>query len=150
MNETPMKTRPLSPETVFLREQYYAAKTGQSDLMDGWARDLLKLELAIPGLYATVLKLVEGSEARAPASPLLFGVFGCWGAALLITVVALVPRGWRVDESKVKAHPAGEQEPLSLEGFFSKTAEYKRRLLVIATFLFFAGLFLAALMSIGR
>ena len=117
MTDTPIKTEPPSPETQFLREQYYAAKTKQSDLMDAWARDLLKLELAIPGIYAAVLKFVEGSSAKAPDSPLLFGVFGCWGVSLLITVVAIVPRAWKVDVAKVKAIPrirSGIQAAISI------------------------------------
>ena len=116
--------------------------------MDKWARDLLKLELAIPGIYVTALKFIEGSSAKAPASPLLFATLGCWGLSLLITVVALIPRKWKVDVTKVKADPDGEKELLSLEGFFSKSAGYKRRLLVTSTILFFIGLFLAALMTI--
>lgn len=150
MTDEIIQTHPPSTETTFLTAQYYAAKAGQSDLMDQLARDLIKLQLAIPGIYAAALKLIEGSDATVSSSPLLFAVVGCWGVSLLLTVISLIPRRWKVDTSKIKASPDGaETEPFSLEGFFSKTAAYKRGFLLVSTMLFFVGIGMAAFLTVG-
>lgn len=150
MSDSPMPTKPLSSETKFLREKYYAAKTSQSELMDQLARDLIKLELAITGIYTAVLKLVEGADAVMPEPLMIYWVFGFWGTSLLLTLISLFPRQWMVDTSKVKPGPNGEGEILSLEGFFQKSAAYKRSLLMGSAVIFFVGLFMATWMILRR
>ena len=76
-DDPPVPTRPLADEDTFLQQKYQESIVNQADLMDKLATQLITLELAIPGLYATVLKLVQGDEATLPANPwLLYLTFG--------------------------------------------------------------------------
>ena len=61
----------------------------------------------------------KGKDATVPASLWLAAVFGCWGLALPLTVLSLIPRRWAVDTAKIKSSSDNEVEPLSIEGFFS-------------------------------
>ncbi|MBL8046186.1 MAG: hypothetical protein JNL09_06580, partial [Anaerolineales bacterium] len=63
MSNQPISTRPLNDNEKLLRTKYYESLAAQSDLMDKLAERLLPIQLAIPGLYATVLKLVGGDTA---------------------------------------------------------------------------------------
>ncbi|MEJ1298218.1 MAG: hypothetical protein RPU34_12520 [Candidatus Sedimenticola sp. (ex Thyasira tokunagai)] len=62
MNNHPIITSPPSSGEVLLRERFTDEITGQPERLDALARQLLTLELAISGLYATVLKLIHGKE----------------------------------------------------------------------------------------
>ena len=59
----PLPTRPLYGSENVLREKFAASIAGQSELMDRLAQQLISIELAIPGSYAAVLKLVAGEQA---------------------------------------------------------------------------------------
>ena len=69
MPKKPISTRPLTDNESFLRQKFVETITAQSDLMDKLAERLLTLELAIPGVYATGLKLVGGDKAIMSISP---------------------------------------------------------------------------------
>ena len=145
MTNQPLATRPPNTYEVKLKEKYAESFAKQSDLMDKLAQQLLTLELAIPGLYATVLKLVAGDEATVPINKLLYVTFGLWVVALALTLLALMPRAWKVNIEVMQQDPNSTTGELGLKDFFVKSAHYKRNLLVVATFLFFAGIALAAL-----
>lgn len=145
MSDQPISTRPLSDDEKLLRTKFYENLAAQSDLLDKLNERMLTLELAIPGLYATVLKLVSGEKATVMRNTALYAAFACWLAALLLTLIALIPQKWTVDATLLKQDPTKmAQEGLGLEDFFVQSAEYKRRLLVISSVLFFAGVFGAA------
>jgi hypothetical protein len=72
MDETPIPTVPLSRQDQLLRDKLIEDIAGQSARMDELARQLIALELAVPGLYATVLKLVAGDKATVPADVWLY------------------------------------------------------------------------------
>jgi hypothetical protein len=76
MGETALPTRPPSKSESLLREKFAESVAGQSDLMDQLARQLITLELAIPGLYATVLKLTQGDKATVTVRGALSLVIG--------------------------------------------------------------------------
>ena len=145
MDDQPISTRPLRSSENLLRDKFYERYAAQSDLMDKLGQQLVTLELAIPGLYATVLKLTQGEQATAAPGTALYLTFGCWFAALLLAVVSLVPREWRVDPTIFKGDPAQSQTPMGLEAFFYKSAQYKRRLLIPSILLFAVGTISAAL-----
>ncbi len=76
-------TRPPTKQDTLLQERFYEAIANQAALMDKLAQVLLTVELAIPGLYATTLKLISGKEKTFILScPLIFA-FLCWLAALI-------------------------------------------------------------------
>ena len=145
MNNSPIPTRPVNENEKLLREKFYKSITGQSDLMDKLSGRLLTLELAIPGLYATVVKLIGGDTATVSRNAAFYGTFACWLLALILTLVALIPKKWTVDPTLLKQDPKKYSEGLGIEDFFAKSAQYKRCLIIASSILFFVGIFSAAL-----
>ncbi|ACF12849.1 conserved hypothetical protein [Chloroherpeton thalassium ATCC 35110] len=144
MNE-PLRTRLPNNVELKLKEKYAESFAGQSDLMDKLAQQLLTLELAIPGLYATVLKLVAGDKATVPVNRMFYLIFSLWLLALLLTLWALLPRAWKVNTEIMQKDPRSKSDELGIKDFFVKSAEFKRNCLVAAAILFFLGIALAAL-----
>lgn len=126
MNEQPISTRPVSEHEKAMRQKFYENITAQSDLMDKLSGQLLTLELAIPGIYATMLKLVSGTNATVQLNVAFYFAFAAWFAALVLTLIALIPRKWRVDLSILKQDPQKFSEGLGIEDFFERSASYKR------------------------
>ena len=82
-SEPVLTPRPVAgPETV-LRNKFAESLVSQSDLMDKLAQQLITLELAIPGIYATVLKLTAGADATVAVDAWVIGAFACWLADAL-------------------------------------------------------------------
>jgi hypothetical protein len=143
MANKPIPTRPLSENEDLLRKKFYESIAAQSDLMDKLAERLLTLELGIPGLFATVLKLTRGDSATLTINAALNLAFALWLLALILTLLALTPRKWTVDPSLLKQDPQKLSKSLGIEDFFTQSALYKRRLLTLSSLLFFAGIFAA-------
>ena len=144
----PIPTRPVSDNENQLRQKFYESIASQSELMDKVSQSLLTLELAIPGVYATMVKLMGGEKAAIIVSPAFYITFICWLSALILTFVALTPKKWVVDPDLLKQDPEKMSEGLGIEDFFVKTAQYKRRLVIASGILFFAGIF-SAVFTIG-
>jgi hypothetical protein len=144
MSNQPIPTVPLSDPDKSLRDKFYESIAAQSDLMDKLCEHLLTLELAIPGLYATVLKLVSGDKATVIVNPSFCITFVLWLAALGLTLFAFIPRKWTVDPTILKQDPNKLSEGLGIEDFFEQSAAHKRRLIVFSSVLFFAGIVSAA------
>lgn len=143
---TTLSTRPVSSNETILRDKFAESMVSQSELMDKLGQQLLTLELAIPGLYATVLKLIQGEDATLVRNWWLYSAFGCWFLALVLTLASLVPRRWRVDPTILKQDPVAQNAPLGLEDFFFKSAQFKRWLLIPAALFFWIGILCAALL----
>ena len=144
MSETPITTQPPSRRDELIQERYLEEIAKQSERMDALARQLVTLALAIPGLYATLLKLVAGDKAVVASGWALYSAFGCWLLALVLSLVSLIPRRYRVEPRRLEGMDeacAGEQ-PLSILAFFRCSARYKRRLLLPSALLLFAGVFI--------
>lgn len=148
MSNKPISTRPLSDNEKLLRGKFYESIVAQSDLMDKLSERLLTLELAIPGLYATVLKLVSGEKATVLVNTAFYVTFVCWLLALALTLMALTPKKWIVDPTLLKQDPKKYSEALGIEDYFEKSAQYKRRLVIASSVLFFVGIF-SATFTIG-
>jgi len=145
MTDPPLTTRPPDSYEEKIKEKYAESFANQSDLMDKLAQQLLALELAIPGLYATVLKLISGDKATVPVNNMLYVTFGLWVVALGLTLMALMPRRWQVNPEIMVQDPKSTTGELGIKDFFAKSARYKRNLLMVATILFFFGIAAAAL-----
>jgi hypothetical protein len=145
MTNQPLPTRPPDTSEKKLKEKYAESFAHQSDLMDKLAQQLLTLELAIPGLYATVLKLIWGDKATVPVNNALYVTFGLWVVALGLTLMALIPRKWKVNPEIMEQDPESTTGELGIKDFFAKSARYKRNLLIVAAILFFFGIACAAL-----
>ena len=141
MGDKPISTRPLSDNEKLMRQKFYESIVAQSDLMDKLSERLLTLELAIPGLYATAVKLISGDKATITVNAAFYITFGCWLLALALTLAALTPRKWRVDPAILKQDPKKMSDALGIEDFFERSANYKRGLVIASSILFFAGIF---------
>ena len=141
-------TRPVSENENLLRKKFYESIADQSNLMDKLSERLITLELGIPGLFATVVKLTRGDQATLTINFALNFAFGCWLLALILTLTALTPRNWTVDPSILKQDPQRISEGLGIEDFFERSAVYKRRLIIASSILFFIGIF-SAMFSLG-
>jgi hypothetical protein len=139
-------SRPPLPGEHVLAGRFFERLADQSKQMDELARQMIAVELAVPGLYASILALLRGQDATLPGGPLLWLTFGCWFAALALTFVALFPRDYRVDPTILRNDPAVESETLGLEDFFRRSAAYKRGLLGVAALVFWAGIVAAVWM----
>jgi hypothetical protein len=141
MSNKPIVTRPLTENESVLVKKFYENIAAQSDLMDKMSERLFSLELAIPGLYATVLKLIKGENALLKVNAAFYITFACWFLALLFVLVSLIPRKWNVDLQILKQDPAKLSESLGIEDFFYQTAAYKRWLIIASSAFFFVGIF---------
>ena len=124
-----VSTQPLSSIDKKLDEKFAESIAEQSKLMDEIAKQLLTIELALPAIYATVLKLVTGSESLTESSIWLVLTFLCWFVALVLTFFSLVPIRYKIDTERLD----------SIEAFFIKSAKYKRKMLIGSAFIFFLG-----------
>jgi hypothetical protein len=146
MDDDIVYSAPPSKSDEELEKGFVTAIIEQPKLLDELAKQLVTLGLAIPGLYATVLKFIGGDDALVESATMILGAFACWFVALALSLVSLTPRKWPVDRSKLRSNkPAASGQPLSIEEFFKVTATYKRRLLAAATLFCFAGICLAGL-----
>jgi hypothetical protein len=127
---TPLPARPPRADERFMQERFSEAIAEQSKLMTALAQQLLVVELAVLGLYATALKLVNGSDKMLITWEVSFA-FICWIAALVLTLVAMIPR---LDTEVVR------QSPDSIEAFFSRAARRKFVLLIPAIIFFISGI----------
>ena len=141
----PIPTRTISENEKLLRQKFYENIAAQSDLMDKVSERLLTLELGIPGLFATVLKLTRGAGATLPINAALNLAFVFWLFALILTLMALTPKKWTVDDAVLKQDPKKFSEGLGIEDYFEQSALYKRRLAIASSILFFVGIFCATL-----
>ena len=138
-----ISTRPVNENENLLRKKFYESIADQSTLMDKMSERLLTLELGIPGLFATVVKLTRGDKAALPINTALNIAFACWLVALILTLIALIPRKWTVDTSVLKQDPQKFSEGLGVEDYFEQSALHKRRLVIASSILFFIGIFSA-------
>ncbi len=142
MNERPIPTRSPSRQDQLLRDKLIEDIAGQSARMDDLARQVIALELAVPGIFAIALKLVAGDQGTLATGTWFYLTFLCWALALALALFSLVPRKYPVDLSRLFADDGNGA--LSIEGFFRHGALHKRRLLLPSCGLFFAGVCCAA------
>ncbi len=130
MEEIEVKTTPLSNRDRKLQEKFTEEIVNQSSLMDSIGKQLITIELAIPGVYATALKLTVDNDATPQHGAILLSLtFLLWFIALAFTFLAMFPRQYKVNIERLD----------EIEKFFTQSAKYKRRMLMISAFIFFAG-----------
>jgi hypothetical protein len=135
-----ISTRPVSDSNKLLRQKFYEQFAAQSEQMDKLAGQMLTLELAIPGLYAAVLKLTQGDGATVAANGWFYLTFGSWLIALLLTLISLIPRRWKVNPAVLQDDPLDRSPAVGLETFFQRSALYKRSLIIAAALFFWLGI----------
>lgn len=145
-------SRPPDEGEELLIKAYYERFTGQSKLMDDLAKQMITVELAVPGLYATALALLRGKDATLALGRPIYVAFGGWALALLLTLAAVFPRHYKVDPSILRADPntpdSGDPDnPIGIMDYFERPARRKWELMAMAAVAFWAGL-IAALCSL--
>ena len=148
MSDEPIDTNPLSEVDELLLKKFYESVAAQSELMDKVSAQLLTIELAVPGIYATAAKLISGDKATVVMNFALYLTFCCWFLALILTLFALVPKKWKVDTNILIQDPKKYKEGLGIEDFFDQSADYKKNFIVASCLLFFAGI-VSAMFTIG-
>lgn len=126
-----------------LAERFFERLADQSKQMDELARQMITVELAVPGLYASILALLRGQDATLPAGWPLVVTFACWLAALALSFLALFPRHYDVDPTILQGDPENAPGVMGLEAFYTRSAAYKRGLLLAAALLFWLGIIVA-------
>jgi len=142
-----ISTRPLDENEKLLQKKFYEDIANQSERVDSLSAHLLTLELAIPGVYATVLKLISGDTALGNTTTVRLTFF-LWFIALIL-LVALTPKKYAVNPDVFIQDPEQvDTEGMGVEDYFSKSAQYKRRLALASSLFFFAGI-VSAVFTIG-
>jgi len=144
-----LASRPVAPGERVLAERFFERLADQSKQMDELARQMIAVELAVPGLYASILALLRGQDATLPAGWPVAITFACWLLALAVTFLALFPRPYRVDPTVLRRDSAAADGALGLEDFFTRSAQRKRALLVAAAALFWLGIAAALWLLFG-
>ncbi len=142
------ETHPQDENDNLLRQKFYEDIAKQSERVDALNAHLLTIELAIPGAYAGILKLISGDKAVLQNLPMIWLSFGLWLIALILTLIALTPKQWRVDTSVLVQDPHLMDQGMGIEDYFIASARYKRRLAIAASLFFFAGI-ASAVFTIG-
>ena len=130
---------PTDLENLY-QTKYVESIVAQSELMDKLGYQLITLELAIPGLYAAVLKLTAGDKAMVAVNGWFIATFGFWLAALALTLWAVLPRFYRVDTDLIIRDDGKTPQPISVKHFFDESAKFKRRRIVAAIACFWLGI----------
>lgn len=102
----------------------------QATRLDELAKQLITLNIAIPGLYATVLKFISGDQATVQEPLILLIIFGSWLLALGFGFASLYPAHYQVDPDS----------PSDIEAYFHHSARHKLRWLTAAGLFSFFGI----------
>ena len=130
MEEVTYKTKPLTPIEQKLQEKFAEEVANQAGLMDSMGKQLLSLELAMVGIYATVLKLISGESATLETGWSVGIAFLFWFMSVVATVLAIFPEEYKVDSSKMD----------EIKAYFHKSARKKAKMLIVSIALFFTGI----------
>jgi hypothetical protein len=155
--KAPIKTK----ADEVLEESFYKDLAGQAERLDKFALELIKLQLAIPALYAGILKLLEVREVTVATSMVktisvvpdvnvLLSIFTPWLLALGLSFLAVFP----VQRYEVKANPIIEPLPkktkgaMAINAYLHFSAQRKYRLLVVSSLFTFLGITIAIFSSL--
>jgi hypothetical protein len=125
-----IEAAPASSYQLNLLAQFALEVSEQVQRLDELAKQLLTLNLAIPALYATILKLVSGEDATVNDPVLILITFGAWCLALGLSIAALYPQSYSVDPDS----------PSEIEAYYTQAAKHKRNLLASACVCSFFGI----------
>jgi len=123
-------TAPLGYVDRTLREKFAEDVASQIDRMDALAKQLIVLELAIPSVYATMLKLTSGGGGSLDDPFFLALAFVVWLAALGFTLSSIIPQKQQLDQDSLTA----------IQDYFSRNATRKWQCLMVASIATFMGI----------
>ncbi len=126
---------PLGKVDEILLECFAKDVAGQAARLDELAKQLITLGIAIPGIYAAVLKLVSGNKSLHDNPKLLLLAFIFWLCSLGLSLTSLLPVRYAVDQDSLT----------DIRHYFSSSARRKLCLLSLACFSSCLGMYLAVL-----
>ena len=121
---------PLDTIDATLREGFAKDILEQPTRLDALARQLVTLQIAIPGIYAAILKLVSGDTATLGNSNWALAAFIAWFLALILAWISLLPIKREIDPDSLT----------SIQNYFTASTIRKIRLLAIASILALLGI----------
>jgi len=143
-----LHSKPVSDRDKILLEKFEADFVEQANRIADLAKQLITVELAIPGIYATALKLLQGDKATLAMGWDIRLAFGLWALSLIFSFAALFPRNYRVDRKIIRRDEDKKfDKPLSIEAYFIRSARYKLYCVGASCFCFIGGL-IASLSSL--
>lgn len=129
-----------------LQKGFVGIIVDQPKLLDDLGKQIIAISLVVPGIYATVLKLVEGSDSVLKVTITVYIAFFCWFSSLVLALFSVMPKKWNVNvESYIQGMQTDHDEVLTINDFFFASAKYKRRLLIIASLFCFIGFMMAGI-----
>ena len=138
MTEKMLQTQPATPEDSDLIEEFGREIIKQGERLDDVAKELFKLELAIPGIYAAALRLVVDKDV---ISKMIVVAFAFWSVALGLTLWSIFPKRYSVLRSVARwADKCTSSNKMSIEEFYTESTRRKYRLLLGASICFFCGI----------
>lgn len=124
---------PLSKVDETMLVKFAEDVAAQATRLDELAKTLITLCIAVPGIYAAVLKLVVGKDTVMPGGTWVFWAFLTWLLALFFSIAVLLPERQAVDPDSL----------IEIQDYFYKSARYKYRLIILASLCSFSGIVLA-------
>ena len=134
-----------------LRQAFTADFVKQLDRFDDLFKELLKVLLAVPGIYLAALKLASPPAGTVPNAPpaTAFGwpnllALALWGAAAYIVFKGLSPQRHQVLRATVfREEKLEETGKMTIDEFYQDIAEQKHKKLRLALLLFGGGVLAA-------
>lgn len=126
----PVEGQPLSLFDEALMDAFAKDVGAQANRMDDLAKQLVVLNLAIPGLFAAALKLMSGDAGKLGNLWVLVFAFLAWMMSLGIAFVSLLPEKYLVDPNDLDA----------IQKYFTQATRRKFGQLVAAVMLSFFGI----------
>ena len=127
------ETAPLSKVEETLLVNFGNDFTAQAVRLDDLAKQLITLSIAVPSLYAAVLKLTACDSAGMPRAEITFWAFSAWLLALGLSLASLLLRRYEIDPDNLT----------EIRNYFSHSARRKYRILCCACICSFLGIALA-------
>jgi hypothetical protein len=124
---------PLSKIDETLLVKFAEDVAAQATRLDELAKQLITLCIAVPGIYAAVLKLVVGKDTVMPGEHWVFWAFLTWLLALFFSIASLLPERQTVDPDSLT----------EIQDYFYKTARCKYWFICVACLCSFSGIALA-------
>lgn len=126
-------TYPLDDIDKTLRESFAKDIAEQCNRLDELAKQLITAQLAIPGIFAAILKLVSGDAATVSVVWQVPVAYIVWLTGMGLTWFSLFP----------KKHVTDRDSLTEIENYFTNSAKRKYWCLVPASALTFGGIMLA-------
>ena len=127
------RAAPLSKVNKTLLVKFAEDVAAQATRLDDLAKQVITLCIAVPGIYAAVLKLVAGKDGLMPQGGWTLSAFLAWMFALGLSLAALLPRERKIDTESLTG----------IRNYFSESAGRKHAFLCVACLANFIGIALA-------